>query len=154
MKIFWAKCREISREKPKKVVQKFGQKFGPPVSEVLNPLVSSTVGPVVNPTLWRRYRNLLTVRKSRERHKLSQRDLVRSPSRERILEYLRSILAYFGNIIIIIVVVVIIAIVIIIIIIIVIHGHRARRWVLGQIGRGQNGTDEMVRAKCADRIIN
>jgi len=38
--IFWGKCRRnFSRETPKKVVQKFRQKFAPPVSEVLDPLV-------------------------------------------------------------------------------------------------------------------
>ena len=31
---------DIFRETPKKVVKKFRQKFGPPVSEVLDPLVN------------------------------------------------------------------------------------------------------------------
>ena len=37
--IFWAKSRNFFGKRLKKVVQKFRQKFGPPVSVVLNPLV-------------------------------------------------------------------------------------------------------------------
>src|SRR6218665_3354242 len=37
--ILWGKCRHFFEKGLKRVVQKFRQKFGPPVSEVLDPLV-------------------------------------------------------------------------------------------------------------------
>ena len=40
MNIFWGEMQKFFDKRLKKVVQKFRQNFGPPVSEVLDPLVS------------------------------------------------------------------------------------------------------------------